>query len=270
MKGILALLVILGILIFFLFPIYQEANRRVKVEPSAVKVASPEPSPEIISESTAAPSATPAPTPSFPDPKYWPTKCHLLKPTVMASPNATVTVPAMTEAVSTLSEDHRSITAKIIDPPLAATVPLDQTDFLELSQKIEKRKKNLSILQAQQQEAQAKAEKEFDDAARASQAEHAWVTVPFVPVKIEKVIGTNALAEEMTAYEVGGSDVRRGMYTVRYGAQWVYEPTGRHIYLEGVSNVAQGDQISVQTQENGFWEKDGSKLRKWKVHQVHQ
>ncbi len=78
------------------------------------------------------PDPTPTPIP-FPTMETWPKTVHILKATPMtgASGGVTMTKAPGTEVNAAISNDRKSVTISLKDPDLSASVPIDETDFLQ-------------------------------------------------------------------------------------------------------------------------------------------
>jgi hypothetical protein len=89
--------------------------------------------PSTTTSSNPSPAEKLAPSPSFPDPRFWPKQVRISAPVELrgivdgglihmtASPNDLLD--------ATLSEDHKSVTLRRLD--ITGSLPLEETDFLE-------------------------------------------------------------------------------------------------------------------------------------------
>jgi len=105
-------------------------------EPSNNPIHQPKPSgsPVTPSSATAAPKAI-----TIPDSRYWPEKVHILTPLTLigniAGGSLKSTISKGTLLKAELSSDHKSVTVHNLD--LSGSVPIEETDFLDLSKKAE-------------------------------------------------------------------------------------------------------------------------------------
>jgi hypothetical protein len=84
--------------------------------------------------------AAPVPSPQpLPPKECWPAKVHILKPSVMvgAGGGVRMTKPSGTEVNAVLSNDLQTLGISLKDPDLSGTVPLNDTDFVQLAKEKE-------------------------------------------------------------------------------------------------------------------------------------
>lgn len=103
-------------------------NSSVSLEPNHLQSTPSTP------QSTSTPSATPTP---FPESQFWPDKVHLLKPITFVGSIAGGVIrtdaPVGTFLPAEISSDHRMVIIHNLD--LSTSVPIEDTDFLEIANK---------------------------------------------------------------------------------------------------------------------------------------
>ena len=193
MKGCLTIVVALGAMGIFL-AIFSPHDAPVVSQPAQVHT----PKNIASSKGAATPVATPVATPAaFPNEAYWPEKVHLTKVSQLSSSvgggSVSITKPVGTEVWAFLSEDHKTVTVQLKNPDLKGSIPIEDTDFLEVARNTETVKK-----EAARREQERCVEEQKAQAAQAAAEEAARGTPPLfdvsfggklvVPTAVERTI----------------------------------------------------------------------------------